>query len=122
MRDGEGADGGGGAPTWTAGLRRGSSSDRSAGWSSGGADDGQQTMQRRKEAVSAAAWADQQAAVGSWWRAMRTPTRNWTTRAAVARRWCGSDAGNGEVTTVARLRRRHGERRDGVVGPIGGVT
>ncbi|KAK9149113.1 hypothetical protein Scep_007870 [Stephania cephalantha] len=37
-------------------------------------------------------------------------------------RWCGSDAGSGAVTTVARLRRRRGEQRDGVVGLIEGAN
>ncbi|KAK9083899.1 hypothetical protein Scep_030370 [Stephania cephalantha] len=42
--------------------------------------------------------------------------RRWQERrqASVARRWSGS----GAMTTVARLRRRRGEQRDGVVGPI----
>ncbi|KAK9135488.1 hypothetical protein Syun_014818 [Stephania yunnanensis] len=36
--------------------------------------------------------------------------------------WCGSDASSGAVATVTQLQRRRGERRDGIVGPIGGVT
>ncbi|KAK9100271.1 hypothetical protein Scep_023701 [Stephania cephalantha] len=45
-----------------------------------------------------------------------------TKRAGEWARWRDGGAGGGAVTTVARLRRRRGERRDGVVGPIGGVT
>ncbi|KAK9134936.1 hypothetical protein Syun_014266 [Stephania yunnanensis] len=44
------------------------------------------------------------------------------TRRRRQRRWCNGGVSSDEVTAPARLRRRRGERRDGVVEPIGGVT
>ncbi|KAK9105698.1 hypothetical protein Scep_022542 [Stephania cephalantha] len=89
---------------------------------SGGADGGLWTADRRR---AAAAWQLRWPAAAP--RCGGGPGRQLSAAAApavtpTAGNGGGCECGSDAVTAVVRLRRRRGERRDGVVGPIGGAT